>query len=199
MNGNGHIVQFPDNQQIPPAQADPTILDTLVSQLPQVRSAEEEHSKSGQRWEVQVLNPRHREIMRRLLLGATYKEVAEQIGLHVQTIMLVATSKLFVAEMSKIAEGMDLSVQQKAEELSNEALDILAVLMRRSRSEMVRKSSADSILDRAGYGKIEKRLVGVVDAEAVIREINRARRERVLGELGDRAGASEAPALVPSE
>ena len=61
--------------------------------------------------------------------------------------------------------------------MANEALDVLKVLMRNARSESIRKVSADSILDRAGYAKVEKKLIGIVSGEDVIKELNRRRRE----------------------
>ena len=76
----------------------------------------------------------------------------------------------------------DFSVVRRAEELSNEALDTLKTLMRNARSEAIRKTSADSILDRAGYVKIEKRIVGIIGGEEVIRELGRRRRSAVAEE-----------------
>ena len=132
--------------------------------------------KNG-RWEVSQLTPRHREIMRRIFEGATYSQIAESMGLHTQTIMLVATSPLFRAALAEMESNADFSVIKRAESMANEALDVLKVLMRNARSESIRKVSADSILDRAGYAKVEKKLIGIVSGEDVIKELNRRRRE----------------------
>ena len=114
------------------------------------------------KWEPKHLNPRHREIMRRLLQGASYRIIAEEMGIHVQTVMLVATSKLFTSELAKMEAEADFSVIKTAEALSLEALDTLKNIMRFGKSELARKSSADSILDRAGYSKVEKKLIGLL-------------------------------------
>ena len=169
----------------PATPIEPGELDDLIEINPKPESAEAEtagaNSTTPTKWEPKSLNPRHREIMRRLLEGANYRTIAEEMGLHVQTIMLVATSKLFISELSKMEAEADFNVIKRAETLSHEALDTLKNIMRFGKSELARKSSADSILDRAGYSKVEKKLVGIVNGEDVIRELNRQRRDSILG------------------
>ena len=133
----------------------------------------------AKRWEVTKVMPRHREIMRRVLEGANYVQIAQAMGLHVQSVMLICTSPLFRGELEKLEADADFSVVRRAEELSNEALDTLKTLMRNARSEAIKKTSADSILDRAGYVKIEKRIVGIIGGEEVIRELGRQRRTQM--------------------
>ena len=131
-----------------------------------------------QRWEPQQLRPRHREIMRRILEGATYSQIAEQMGLSYQAIMLVCTSKLFKEELNKLESTLDTSIIKRADELSGEALDVIKTKMRWAKSEALQVRSAERILDTAGYSKVEKKIVGIVDGEAVIRELNKIRREK---------------------
>lgn len=176
----------------PATNIEPGELDDLIEVNPKPEPAEAETAAANttpQKWEPKTLNPRHREIMRRLLEGANYRLIAEEMGLHVQTVMLVATSKLFIAELSKMEAEADFTVIKRAELLSNEALDTLKTIMRFGKSELARKSSADSILDRAGYGKVEKKLVGIINGEDVIRELNRQRRESILGQSNGNSGA----------
>jgi len=147
-------------------------------ELPGPLSAEaQKQLESNQKWEPSVLRPRHREILRRILEGATYVEIAEAMGIHKQTVMLVATSPLFRAELAKLESEADFNIVQRAESMSNEALDKLKTLMRSARSEFLQKAAADRILDTAGYSKIERRIVGVVSGEDVIRELNKRHRE----------------------
>lgn len=146
--------------------------------------AEAETSQTPTKWEPQKLNARHREIMRRLLEGANYRMIAEEMGIHVQTVMLVSTSKMFVSELSKMESEADFTVIKRAENLSHEALDTLKNIMRFGKSDLARKSAADSVLDRAGYSKVEKKLIGIVNGEDVIMELNRQRRESILGANG---------------
>ena len=170
----------------PATPIEPGELDTLIEINPKPMPAEAELANTAPvKWEPKQLNPRHREIMRRLLQGASYRIIAEEMGIHVQTIMLVATSKLFVSELSKLEAEADFSVIKTAESLSLEALDTLKNIMRFGKSELARKSSADSILDRAGYSKVEKKLIGIVNGEDVIMELNKQRREAILGSNGN--------------
>jgi hypothetical protein len=127
-----------------------------------------------------TLTPRHREIMRRVLEGATYVEIAESMGLSTQAVSLIASSSMFKEELAKLEAARDLGVIQRAEELSHEALDKLKFLMRRARSEMLQASCAEKVLGIAGYSKIEKKQLQVVSGEDVIRELNRQRRELEL-------------------
>jgi hypothetical protein len=86
----------------------------------------------------------------------------------------------------------DFNIVQRAESMSNEALDKLKTLMRSARSEFLQKAAAERILDTAGYSKIERRIVGVVSGEDVIRELNKRRREAAEGSNG-----SHQPARPP--
>jgi len=139
-------------------------------------TAEDERSSdSPPRWEVSELNARHREIMRRIIEGATYIEIAEAMGIHKQTVMLVCTSPMFREELGKLESQLDVSVIKRADDLSNEALDTLKMMMRRGKSEALKVRAAREILDTAGYSKVEKKLIGVVRGEDVIRELNKRR------------------------
>ena len=162
----------------PITEPTPGAINDLLDLLPPPEKLADDKVPT-KRWEVTKVMPRHREIMRRVLEGATYVQIAQAMGLHVQTIMLICTSPLFRGELEKLEQNADFSVVKRAEELSNEALDTLKTLMRNARSEAIRKTSADSILDRAGYVKIEKRIVGIIGGEEVIRELGRRRRSQV--------------------
>lgn len=129
------------------------------------------------KWEPKELKPRHREIMRRILEGATYLEIAEEMGLSQQSVMLVSSSAMFKEELAKLDSELNLNVIRRAEDLSNEALDKLKVLMRKARSEGLQAKCAESVLGIAGYSKIEKKQVSVISGDDVIRELNRRRRE----------------------
>lgn len=155
-------------------------LENLISILPPI----EVTNNDLQRWEPQKLNPRHREIMRRMLEGASQKTIAEEMGITPQAVTLICTSKLFIAELEKHESQATFQVIRRAEDLSNEALDTLKNLMRYARTENTKMRAADSILDRAGYAKVEKRMIGIVSGEDVIRELNRRRRDEVANSNG---------------
>jgi hypothetical protein len=152
-------------------------------------TAEQQGAAPPGRWELNVMRPRHREILRRVLEGATYVEIADQMGIHKQTVMLIATSPMFREELAKLESQLDYNIVQRADGLANEALDVIKTAMRSSRSEFLRVKSAREILDTAGYSKIDRKIVGIVTGEDVIRELNKKRREAFQAQMTD-AGES---------
>lgn len=145
----------------------------------------------NKRWEVKELNSRHREMMRRILEGATYDDIAADMGLSYQTVMLVCSSAIFKEELKTMEAELNLNVIRRAEELSNEALDKLKRLMRQARSESLQATCARDVLGIAGYSKIEKKQVAVISGDDVIRELNRRRRE--LSDEQSRGNARPTP------
>lgn len=141
-------------------------------------TAENETNPESQKWEPTELRPRHREILRRVLEGANHLQIAEAMGIHKQTVMLVTTSKLFRAELAKLEMELDGNVIRRADDLSNEALDQIKVLMRAGKTQQIQLRAAERILDTAGYSKIEKKMIGVVRGEDVIKELLKRRREK---------------------
>lgn len=167
---------------VPASNIESGDLDDLIDLKPKPEPAEAELANTAPvKWEPKQLNARHREIMRRLLEGANYRMIAEEMGIHQQTVMLVSTSKLFISELAKMEADADFTVIKRAENLSHEALDTLKNIMRFGKTDLARKASADSILDRAGYSKVEKKLIGIVNGEDVIMELNKQRRAAILG------------------
>ena len=155
------------------------LIDLIKEEVLPGMTAEEETKPNG-RWELKKLNSRHREIMRQILEGATYTEIASVVGMSTQAVMLIANSSIFKEELAKLEAEADGNVIRRAEELSNEALSRLRDHMRRARSEALQASCAEKILGIGGYSRIEKKQIAVVSGEEVIRELNRRRREQWL-------------------
>ena len=164
-------------------------LDELVGPPPQ--SAESQKNPPPVKWEPDVLNPRHREILRRIIEGATYVQIAEAMGIHKQTVMLVATSPLFRAELAKLEKQLDYNIVQRADSMANEALDKIKTLMRTGRSEFIQARMAERILDTAGYSKVERRIVGIVTGEDVIRELNKRKRQAATADGGSTVSTND--------
>lgn len=171
----------PDN--MPVREPDNHHLDQIITDnnAPAPQSAElenaQKYAQPEGRWEPDVLKPRHREILRRVFEGANYQEIADAMGIHKQTVMLVATSKLFQAELHKLESRADYVIVSRADSMANEALDKIKTLMRSARSEFLQKQCAERILDTAGYSKVERKILGIVTGEDVIRELNKRKRE----------------------
>lgn len=196
-----------DTSQPPPSDNRIAFTDILQEVTKPALTAEDEnklaykatHQPNGQ-WEAKQLRPRHREIMRRILEGATYSEIACDMGIHPQTVMLVCSSAIFKEELAVLEANADFQVIRRAEDLSNEALDKLKVLMRRARSEVLQASCAEKVLGIAGYSKIEKKQISVVSGEDVIRELNRRRREAYNAGFGGDPGTGDSSgSSLPSE
>jgi hypothetical protein len=180
----------PDNMPVAPQTAsktqvvripDSNELDNLITDnnapAPQLAEAENATKYGEGRWEPDVLKPRHREILRRVFEGSSYQDIADAMGIHKQTVMLVATSKLFREELAKMESRADYTIVSRADSMANEALDKIKTLMRSSRSEFLQKQCAERILDTAGYSKVERKILGIVTGEDVIRELNKRKRE----------------------
>ena len=175
-DGNGN--NFSNHPPIKsPNGNSPAMLELMADLMLPIHSAEEETKPNG-KWELKRLNGRHREIMRQILEGSSYVSVAANIGMSPQAVMLIANSAIFKEELAKLEVEADWNVIKRAESLSNEALSSLRDIMRYSQSEARRESTSKEILGIAGYSKIEKKVIGVVSGEDVIRELNRRRWEK---------------------
>lgn len=152
-------------------------------------------NRTNQKWEPKELKPRHREMMRRILEGASYIDIAEALGISPQSVMLVASSAIFKSELSAMESALDSNVIRRAEDLSHEALDKLKTLMRHAKAEALQASCAERVLGIAGYSKIEKKQIAVVSGEDVIRELNRRRRD---ADDAFRVGVDTGPTTTPA-
>lgn len=175
------------------------IVEAEFAQLKTPALSAEDETKQPAKWEPKDLKPRHREMMRRILEGATYVEIAADMGISTQSVMLVASSVIFKEELKQLEASLDYQVIRRAEELSNEALDKLKFLMRKARSEALQASCAERVLGIAGYSKIEKKQVAVISGEDVIRELNRQRRESAFGTSGHSGPSADSDGSAVSE
>ena len=197
------------NEALAPIEEPPT-LDEVIKGVyvdKAAPSAESERDELKQhdspaRYVLNRLQPRHREIMRRVIEGASYPDIAAAMGMATTSIKIICGTSIFKGELLKLENERDAGVIQRAEDLSNEALDKLKTLMRSARTEVLQQSSAKEILGIAGYSKIEKKQVAVVSGEEVIRELNRKRRESIISSIssGGVTGPSDrANAFIEAE
>jgi len=117
------------------------------------------------------LTPRHKEIIRRLIVGETPKEISEGLGMHPATIDRLQSDPVFAAELNTLEQRANHRLTDAAERL--DALKIIdlaagesAQLCRQVVGNKVpdapdisidlRVKSAWDILDRKGHGKIAK-------------------------------------------
>jgi hypothetical protein len=116
------------------------------------------------RYGLEVVRPFHREVARRLALGQKPSAVAGALGVTPSRIQQLMNSPLFKIELKKLMDERDQSVvdvRNSLKEISPVALEILERTMYTAKSERLRKEAAESVLDRAGFGAINKSAVAI--------------------------------------
>lgn len=120
------------------------------------------------------LRPIHREAIRRLLEGQTVTKAARDLGLsRVYLDDLKHNDPVFKEALEHGLVNKDDDILKRIQLTSYEALDVVRDIMRFGKTENTRLAAATTILDRAGYSKLEKRVSVIADAETIIRELNR--------------------------
>ncbi len=135
-------------------------------------------SRTVRERQLKRLKPRHREIIRRLVEGKRPVDIAKQMGIGPQRLSVIMHSPSFVAGLERFMDETDRTVMERIESLSPEALDKIRDMMRKAKSESLQSKMAMEILDRAGYGKVEKEAVLTMSGEEVIKELNRRKAEQ---------------------
>src|SRR3990167_7518408 len=105
------------------------------------------------------LKPWHSEVARLLSIGYSIPQVAVQTGISVHEL----TSLVKMPEFKELAGQVLQEIKDSTCELrlrlelaSQQALDTIIDLMHTGRSEMVRRMCSLDIIDRAGYGTVQK-------------------------------------------
>ena len=118
----------------------------------------------GRRWQPLKLTSRHKEILRRTLLGQSQVDIAKALGMTQVGVNQIVNSDKFQRNLhalqgtleQMIIEGivdreLNDPVRQKLDEYKLDAINEMFYLMKHAESETVRRASAADILDRAGY------------------------------------------------
>jgi len=138
--------------------------------------------------EIKVLLPRHRALLRLIVLGRTLSDAAEELGYSVSRASVIVNSPVFIAEQEKMEKELDEktveSTAEVREDIKRAAVEAARVLREELKSDSgpVRVSAAKDILDRAGVQKEEKLRVNafVEPSEAFIAMLARAFKEGKL-------------------
>ena len=130
---------------------------------------------------IKKLTPKHRAIMRRLIVGEDPKEIAIALNITSATVnRLQRDDPMFMAELramelviqDRLANSEErLSVLQRLEKIAEDAVDFCGGVVRGKEQEVpieLRVKSAWDILDRTGHKAPEKKVIGVVNAADVI-------------------------------
>jgi len=153
--------------------------------------------------EIQRMLPRHMKILDLCLEGKGRKAIAEEVGLHVQSISNIFNSPLFQEELARRRTSMSKAhdqavsqhVTQAKAELEGSAVEAARTHIRLLGSEDDRtaQSSATAILDRVGLGKAEK------DAQGDVVVINVEQMQLLNIALEESLQTEEAPGVLDAE
>lgn len=164
---------------------------------------------------LETLNSRHKEILRRVVRGEKNVEIADALGLHVMTISMLTRSPVFREEVAKLQGKIEERYIDKASEPlkgpGDEARKILEqaqpdaasaiteLLM--SENERIRLSAAQDILERNGLGRVS--LTGQAPTNSITLQIEQTNNIiQTLKEIGTDLGLGqllEAPGLEDRE
>jgi len=150
------------------------------------------------------IRPYHREIARRLVLGQKQSDICRDLGMSVSRMSIIINSPLFKLELKRLETMRDNGVgevTQQLKELSPVALETVERIMYGAKSDRLKLDAAETILDRAGYGSINKSLikseVSVTSTQGLtndeLREIVAERFQRMKVE-GDKTAQEKAEA-----
>jgi len=148
-------------------------------------------SKSVQSMQLKTIRPSHREIARRMALGQSQAEVARAMGMSQSRMSIICASPLFKRELARFMEARDASavnVLKDIQELAPVALETIERTMYTTKSDNIRLKAATTLLDRGGFGPIQKGMLqvgGTVNVQTAhmsdseLRDLIRQRIERI--------------------
>ncbi|MCK5375071.1 MAG: hypothetical protein KAJ40_07285 [Alphaproteobacteria bacterium] len=127
------------------------------------------------------LTAKHKEVLRRLVVGQDPKLIEQELNISAATVnRLQKDDPLFMSELAvleraandRITDSIErLSVIEKLEEGAHDAADLCLRVIRGEEKDVPVKLKLDSawdVLDRAGHKPTEKKVIGVVNAADMI-------------------------------
>lgn len=118
-------------------------------------------SESSGTYEPQVLNARHREIIRLYALGYKQVTIASILSITTATVGYVVNSPLgrsFLQEIEQARTGSVKDVRDRLQEMSPFAAEIFVDVMSNSKSEARRLAAAEKVLKMTGHTGEQKNL-----------------------------------------
>jgi len=116
-------------------------------------------SDSVVKYSLAEIKPHHREIARRLVLGQKASDICRNLAMSTSRMSIIINSPLFKLELKRLEEERErevISVKKALDEIAPVALETIERTMYMAAEEDLRFKAASDILDRAGYGKINK-------------------------------------------
>ena len=134
------------------------------------------------------------------MLGASSRSLCETFHISTTYLSIILNSPLFKLEIDRLQQVRDqgvADVTKTLQELSPIALDVLERTMYSTTSEKNKIKIAESILDRAGYGTIQKGILDVTArsekgySDLTIEEKRRLATERIERMKGEASAREE--------
>jgi hypothetical protein len=145
-----------------------------------------ELSPTTKAFQLNYIRPYHREIARRLVLGQTQMDICRDLQMNPGRMSIIVNSPLFKVELRRLEALRDQGVYDMArtlQELAPEALEQVTRTMYRGNTERLRFDAAESVLDRAGFGrgsKVDVNVSGHVDHSAMtVEELRKLVQQRI--------------------
>jgi len=106
---------------------------------------------------IKALKPHHRAMFRYAAAGKTATEISEIFGMSVTQVSIIMNSPLWLAELNRLIENLELSMVDAADELrslTGRAIEVLAEeIYAPTPQSKIRARVAFEILDRTGHPK----------------------------------------------
>lgn len=138
-------------------------------------SEEEHHAGALRAYHPNEISQRHKLVWMLHATGKRNKEIAELLNYTEARVSVIVNDprrEQFLPEFSSAVAEQIQDVRQKLRLHAPEAVDEVVDEMRHSTDANVRQRAAFGILDRAGYGKIDKRVVAHTEVtEEAAREL----------------------------
>lgn len=118
-----------------------------------------ELSNTVKKYGLSAIKPRHTEIARRLVLGQTQSEIARDLNMTPARLSVICASPIFKIEYNRLKELRDagtVDISRELQEIAPGALEVIERTMYKGKTENIQFRAAESIMDRAGYSKINK-------------------------------------------
>ncbi len=115
-------------------------------------------SEDGRKYQIQEMWALHKEISRLLLIGMKSVDIAAQLGITEATVSYTKNSELVkrrIAEMEAARDVDAIDISKQIKDLAPKAVEVLTKLMDDG-LEPIQLRAAFGILDRAGYGPVQK-------------------------------------------
>lgn len=142
---------------------------------------DQRRTATPRKYEPKQLNPLHHEILRRLLLGESHKEIALALNCTPATVSNAANCGLGRDKLNYMQGAADVNsveIAQKIRETAPRALQVIQeILEDEAANYALRFKAAVDVLDRAGHGAVKKIDVKRSAVELSIDELERLKQE----------------------